>query len=78
MILESYFRVKIKHSPVIVSTPGRCIWQSFQVGDFARETHIFLGKADEFGLNGVVVKQPQGHAVEIAIQNRLMRAPNGR
>jgi L-threonylcarbamoyladenylate synthase len=46
--------------------------------DFARELYSALRKADELGLAVVVVAQPWGDGIEIAICDRLMRASNGR
>jgi L-threonylcarbamoyladenylate synthase len=37
-----------------------------------------LRKADELGLIEVVVEQPQGDGLAIAIRDRLMRASKGR
>ena len=46
--------------------------------EFAREIYAALRKADELGLLEVVVEQPQGHGIEIAIRDRLSRAAQGR
>ena len=46
--------------------------------EFARDLYTALRKADELGLKEVVVEQPQGDGIAIAIRDRLMRASNGR
>jgi L-threonylcarbamoyladenylate synthase len=46
--------------------------------EFARDLYAALRKADELGLAEVVVEQPQGDGIEIAIRDRLMRASKGR
>jgi L-threonylcarbamoyladenylate synthase len=46
--------------------------------EFARDIYMALRKADELGLVEVVVEQPQGDGLAIAIRDRLMRASNGR
>ena len=45
--------------------------------DFAREIYSALRKADEMGLVVVVVKQPLGEGIAIAIRDRLNRASKG-
>ena len=46
--------------------------------EFARDLYSALRKADELGLQEVVVEQPQGDGLAIAIRDRLLRASNGR
>jgi len=46
--------------------------------EFARELYSALRKADEMGLAIVVVVQPGGDGIEIAIRDRLLRASNGK
>ena len=46
--------------------------------EFARVLYASLRAADEKGLKEVVVKQPQGNGIAIAIRDRLIRAANGR
>jgi L-threonylcarbamoyladenylate synthase len=46
--------------------------------EFARDLYSALRKADEIGLSEVVVEQPQGEGIAIAIRDRLLRAANGR
>jgi L-threonylcarbamoyladenylate synthase len=46
--------------------------------EFARDLYTALRKADELGLEEVVVEQPQGNGIAIAIRDRLLRASNGR
>ena len=46
--------------------------------EFARDLYTALRKADELGLQEVVVEQPQGEGIAIAIRDRLLRASNGR
>ena len=48
------------------------------VGEFARDLYAALRKADEMGLGEVVVEQPQGDDIAIAVRDRLRRASNGR
>jgi L-threonylcarbamoyladenylate synthase len=48
------------------------------IGEFARDLYAALRKADELGLAEVVVEQPKGDGLAIAIRDRLMRASNGR
>jgi L-threonylcarbamoyladenylate synthase len=44
------------------------------VDEFARVLYAALRSADEAGLKTVVVAQPQGDGIAIAIRDRLMRA----
>ena len=46
--------------------------------EFAREIYASLRKADDLGIIEVVVEQPQGNGIEIAIRDRLSRAAQGR
>jgi L-threonylcarbamoyladenylate synthase len=46
--------------------------------EFAQSLYASLRKADELGLSHVVIEQPQGAGIAIAIRDRLMRAANGR
>ena len=46
--------------------------------EFARDLYAALRKADELGLTEVVVEQPQGDGIEVAIRDRLSRAAQGR
>jgi L-threonylcarbamoyladenylate synthase len=46
--------------------------------EFARDLYAALRKADEMGLTEVVVAQPQGAGIAIAIRDRLERASKGR
>ncbi len=46
--------------------------------EFARDLYSALRKADELGLTEVVVEQPQGDGLAIAIRDRLERASKGR
>jgi len=46
--------------------------------EFARVLYSALRAADEQGLNTVVVAQPTGNGIAIAIRDRLIRASNGR
>jgi L-threonylcarbamoyladenylate synthase len=46
--------------------------------EFARDLYTALRKADELGLQEVVVEQPQGDGIAIAIRDRLARATAGR
>ena len=48
------------------------------VAEFARDLYAALRKADEMGLAEVVVEQPQGEGIAIAIRDRLERASKGR
>ena len=48
------------------------------VVEFARDLYAALRKADEIGLAEVVVEQPQGDGLAIAIRDRLERASKGR
>jgi L-threonylcarbamoyladenylate synthase len=48
------------------------------VDEFARDLYAALRKADELGLAEVVVEQPTGDGIAIAIRDRLMRAVKGR
>jgi L-threonylcarbamoyladenylate synthase len=48
------------------------------VDEFARDLYAALRKADELGLAEVVVEQPIGDGLAIAIRDRLMRASKGR
>jgi len=46
--------------------------------EFARALYSALRAADEQGLETVVVTQPQGDGIAVAIRDRLKRASNGR
>lgn len=46
--------------------------------EFARDLYAALRKADELGLTEVVIEQPQGDGIEVAIRDRLQRASKGR
>lgn len=46
--------------------------------EFAHELYASLRAADDLGLTHVVVFQPQGTGIAIAIRDRLFRAANGR
>lgn len=46
--------------------------------EFARDIYSALRKADELGLQEVVVEQPQGDGIAVAIRDRLSRAARGR
>jgi L-threonylcarbamoyladenylate synthase len=46
--------------------------------EFARDLYSALRKADELGLAEVVVEQPQGDGLAVAIRDRLERASKGR
>jgi L-threonylcarbamoyladenylate synthase len=46
--------------------------------EFARDLYTALRKADELGLHEVVVEQPQGDGIAVAIRDRLSRAAQGR
>jgi L-threonylcarbamoyladenylate synthase len=46
--------------------------------EFARDLYAALRKADEMGLAEVIVNQPQGGGLAIAIRDRLERASKGR
>ena len=48
------------------------------IDEFARDLYTALRKADELGLQEVVVEQPQGDGIAIAIRDRLSRAARGR
>jgi L-threonylcarbamoyladenylate synthase len=47
------------------------------VDEFARALYAALRSADEAGLETVVVAQPEGDGIAIAIRDRLMRAAHG-
>jgi len=48
------------------------------VNEFARVMYAALRKADEIGLREIVVHQPLGQGIEVAIRDRLLRASKGR
>jgi len=48
------------------------------IDEFARDLYAALRKADELGLTEVVVEQPTGDGLALAIRDRLMRASKGR
>ena len=48
------------------------------LNEFARDLYSALRKADELGLAEVIVEQPQGDGLAIAIRDRLERASKGR
>jgi L-threonylcarbamoyladenylate synthase len=48
------------------------------IDEFARDLYSALRKADELGLREVVVEQPQGDGLAIAIRDRLKRASHSK
>jgi L-threonylcarbamoyladenylate synthase len=46
--------------------------------EFARDFYMALRKADELGLTAIVVQQPIGEGIAVAIRDRALRASNGR
>jgi L-threonylcarbamoyladenylate synthase len=52
--------------------------EPMHVAEFARDLYAALRKADEMGLEEVIVVQPQGGGLAIAIRDRLERASKGR
>ena len=46
--------------------------------EFARDLYIALRRADELGLTTVVIQQPIGDGIAIAIRDRVLRASKGR
>jgi L-threonylcarbamoyladenylate synthase len=46
--------------------------------EFARDLYIALQKADYLGLTSLVIQQPIGDGIAIAIRDRVLRASNGR
>jgi L-threonylcarbamoyladenylate synthase len=48
------------------------------IDEFARDLYTALRRADELGLREVVVDQPFGGGIAVAIRDRLMRASKGR
>jgi L-threonylcarbamoyladenylate synthase len=46
--------------------------------EFAQDLYASLRKADELGLSHIVIEQPTGSGIAVAIRDRLMRAANGR
>jgi L-threonylcarbamoyladenylate synthase len=46
--------------------------------EFAQSLYASLRKADQLGLSHVVIEQPTGSGIAVAIRDRLMRAANGR
>ena len=46
--------------------------------EFARVLYASLRRGDEMGLNEIVVHQPTGDGIAVAIRDRLRRAANGR
>jgi L-threonylcarbamoyladenylate synthase len=46
--------------------------------EFAQSLYTSLRKADELGLSHIVIEQPTGTGIAVAIRDRLMRAANGR
>jgi L-threonylcarbamoyladenylate synthase len=46
--------------------------------EFAQSLYASLRKADELGLSHVVIEQPTGSGIAVAIRDRLMRAAKGR
>jgi hypothetical protein len=49
-----------------------------EITEYARDLYAALRKADELGLAEVVVQQPVGDGIEIAICDRLKLAARGR
>jgi L-threonylcarbamoyladenylate synthase len=46
--------------------------------EFARVLYSALRSADDQGLKSIVVAQPEGDGIAVAIRDRLKRAANGR
>jgi L-threonylcarbamoyladenylate synthase len=62
------------------TTPQDVIRLASPINDveFAQSLYASLRKADELGLSHVVIEQPTGSGIAVAIRDRLMRAANGR
>ncbi|MSY62432.1 MAG: threonylcarbamoyl-AMP synthase [Actinobacteria bacterium] len=67
-------------APATTTTPDGVIRLASPTNDveFAQTLYASLRKADELGLSHVVIEQPTGTGIAIAIRDRLMRAANGR
>ena len=48
------------------------------VYEFARNIYASMRKADELGFTELVIEVPEGQGIEIALQDRLRKAANGR
>lgn len=48
------------------------------VDEFARNIYAAMRKADELGFTELVIEVPEGQGIEIALQDRLRKASNGR
>jgi L-threonylcarbamoyladenylate synthase len=48
------------------------------VDEFARNIYASMRKADELGFTELVIEVPEGQGIEIALQDRLRKASNGR
>jgi L-threonylcarbamoyladenylate synthase len=48
------------------------------VDEFARNIYASMRKADELGFAELVIEVPEGQGIEIALQDRLRKASNGR
>jgi len=48
------------------------------VDEFARNIYASMRKADELGFTELVIEVPEGQGIEIALQDRLSKASNGR
>ena len=91
--LEAHYapaaKVKLDQTPTIgqgfiaiatTATPDGVIRLASPNNDveFAQTLYASLRRADELGLSHVVIEQPMGPGIAIAIRDRLMRAANGR
>jgi L-threonylcarbamoyladenylate synthase len=67
-------------APATTATPDGVIRLASPTNDveFAQTLYASLRKADELGLSHVVIEQPTGTGIAVAIRDRLMRAANGR
>ena len=48
------------------------------IAEFARNLYAVMRKADELGFTELVIEVPEGQGIEIALQDRLRKASNGR
>ena len=67
-------------APATTATPDGVIRLASPTNDveFAQTLYASLRKADELDLSHVVIEQPTGTGIAVAIRDRLMRAANGR
>ena len=71
---QGYLALSIEETPLGVVRLAAPI----NIEEFARVLYQALRRADELNLQSMVVQQPMGEGLAVAIRDRLAKAANGR